>query len=167
MDEVSFSGLVIILALRSLVTQYLRCNSCKVSLMKTPTYIGIFWKVLMLHPSIFGCICVSQPSSIHLLSCDFCPLAREPGCKAPGCWRCCLQLLLSPGSEGTFSQTGAGRCMSQQLRGLSSLPCPPCLVSLQGLRLCPSLFLDLWQCTWPVCWVLAFGFVLSSVFAVV
>lgn len=82
MDEVSFSGLVIILSLGSLVPQYVRCNSCKVSLMKTTAHIGIFWRVLMLHPSIFGCIYASQPGSIHLLSSDFCPLACESGCRA-------------------------------------------------------------------------------------
>lgn len=59
MDEVSFSGLVIILTLGSLVPQYLRCNSCKVSLMKTTAYIGIFWEVLTWHPSVFGCISVT------------------------------------------------------------------------------------------------------------
>lgn len=82
MDEVSFSGLVIILTLGSLALQYLRCNSCKVSLMKTTAHIGIFWEVLTWHPSIFGCISVSQPSSVHPLSSDFCPLACESGCRA-------------------------------------------------------------------------------------
>lgn len=158
MDEVSFRGLVIIPTLRSLVPQYLRCNSCKVSLMKTTAYIGIFRKVLMLHPSIFGCIYVSQPSSAHLLSLISAPLPVSQAAE-PGCGRCSLQIFLSLHSEGSFSQTGAGRWMSQELRGLSSLPCPPCLVSLQGPRLCPSLFLDFWQRTWLVCCVLlAFGF---------
>lgn len=158
MDEVSFSGLVIILTLGSLAPQYLRCNSCKVSLMKTTAYIGIFWEVLTWHPSIFGCISVTaqQRSTHSALISALLPVSQAA---EPGCWRCYLQLFLPPDSEGTLSQAGAGRWMSQELRGLSSLPCPPCLVSLREPRLCPFLFLDLWQCTWLVCWVLlAFGF---------
>lgn len=156
MDEVSFSGLVIILTLGSLVPQYLRCNSCKVSLMKTTAYIGIFWKVLTLHPSIFGCIYMSQPCSIHLLSSDFCPLACESGCRA---W---LSKMLSAAlplpwfwghlftnRSWKMNEPGARRA---ELPSLPSLSC--FLARAQALP-----FLDLWQCTWLV-WgfLLAFGF---------
>lgn len=121
MDEVSFSGLVIILTLGSLVPQYLRCNSCKVSLMKTTAYIGIFWEVLTWHPSIFGCISVTaqQRSTHSALISALLPVSQAA---EPGCWRCYLQLFLPPHSEGTLSQAGAGRWMSQELRGLSSFP---------------------------------------------
>lgn len=102
--------------------------------MKTAACIGIFWKVLTLYPSIFGCIYVSQPSSICLLSSDFYPLACKSWCKEPSFRRCYLQFFLSPDFEGLFPQMSWKMNEPGIQRGeLLSLPSLSCFLALPFL----------------------------------
>lgn len=122
MDEVSFSGLVIILTLQLLVPQYWTCNSCEVTLMKTTAYIGIFWEVLMLHPSILVAFMYHNPAvfTLSALISALLPMsqAAESLAVEDAVWSSSFPLVL----RAPFSQTAAGRWMSQEPEGWAPFP---------------------------------------------